>query len=228
VAEYIQASSRIGRTHVGFSLLIPTPQRRRDRYVVEVFDIFHRFLERMVQPAAIDRWAERAVLRVLPSFFQSAVCGALALGNLMSLSDTDKGKWKPLDHVSHVLDLHSKDKKAFEDHITAFIELAIGLTENFAPDGKEHYQRMVRETVRSFLDEMSTGPYRNTNLSEYFRNQNVLRRPMTSLRDVDEAGVIRMGSSDPNPKGKARLMSTEVIAVMDTIRYGTATAGERE
>src|SRR5206468_12318361 len=120
VAEYIQASSRVGRTHVGFCVLIPTPQRRRDRYVVEVFDEFHRFLERMVQPAAIDRWAEKAVLRVLPSFFQSAVCGAVSLGNLMTLPDDQKGKWKPLDHVSQVLDMHSKDKKAFEDRITDF------------------------------------------------------------------------------------------------------------
>ena len=31
IAEYIQASSRVGRTHVGFVMLIPTPQSRRDR-----------------------------------------------------------------------------------------------------------------------------------------------------------------------------------------------------
>ena len=29
IAEYIQASSRIGRIHVGFSLLVPTPQTRQ-------------------------------------------------------------------------------------------------------------------------------------------------------------------------------------------------------
>jgi hypothetical protein len=32
IAEYIQASSRVGRTHVGFVMLLPTPQNRRDRY----------------------------------------------------------------------------------------------------------------------------------------------------------------------------------------------------
>ena len=42
IAEYIQASSRVGRAHVGTSVLIPTPQQRRDRYVVEIHDIFHR------------------------------------------------------------------------------------------------------------------------------------------------------------------------------------------
>src|ERR1700730_5006992 len=50
IAEYIQASSRVGRTHVGFSLLIPTPQTRRDRFVVEVHESFHRLLERMIAP----------------------------------------------------------------------------------------------------------------------------------------------------------------------------------
>jgi hypothetical protein len=228
VAEYIQASSRIGRTHVGFSLLIPTPQRRRDRYVIEVFDIFHRFLERMVQPAAIDRWAERAVERVLPSFFQSAVCGAMALGRLMTLPDADKGKWSSLEHASQVLAVYNKDKVAFINRVCEFIELAIGLTDNFAPDGKGHYQRMVKEKVRLIMDELNTGPNRNTSLYAFFDSQAMLMRPMTSLRDVDEAGVIRKGSADTNPKGKPSLDHRQVMEIMDTIRKGTARAGETE
>jgi len=71
IAEYIQASSRVGRTHVGFVLLIPTPQNRRDRYVVETHDIFHRFLERMIAPPAVERWAENAIRRVLASLMQA-------------------------------------------------------------------------------------------------------------------------------------------------------------
>ena len=67
IAEYIQASSRVGRAHVGFVMLIPTPQNRRDRYVVETHDIFHRFLERMIAPPAVERWAENAIRRVMAS-----------------------------------------------------------------------------------------------------------------------------------------------------------------
>lgn len=70
ISELIQASSRVGRTHVGFSMLLPTPQSRRDRYIVEVHDIFNRFLEQMVAPAAIERWAANAIKRVMPSIFQ--------------------------------------------------------------------------------------------------------------------------------------------------------------
>lgn len=228
VAEYIQASSRVGRTHVGFSLLIPTPQRRRDRYVIEVFDIFHRFLERMVTPAAIDRWAERAVERVLPSFFQSAVCGAMALSRLLAAPDAEKGKVNSLDYASGVIALYNKDRLAFINEVCDFIELAIGLTQNFAPDGKAHYQKMVKEKVRAIMEELQMGANKNTSLKDFFESQSMLMRPMTSLRDVDEAGSIRKGSSDPNPKGKLILDHTQVIAVMDTIRKGTARAGETE
>src|SRR3546814_4518998 len=64
IAEYIQASSRVGRNHVGFSMLVPTPHSRRDRYVVETHDQFHRFLERMIPAPAVQRWAERAIRRI--------------------------------------------------------------------------------------------------------------------------------------------------------------------
>ncbi|MBY0440026.1 MAG: hypothetical protein K2W80_17735, partial [Burkholderiales bacterium] len=52
VAEYIQASSRVGRMHVGFVILIPTPQSKRDRYIVEAHQMYHRFLERMIAAPA--------------------------------------------------------------------------------------------------------------------------------------------------------------------------------
>ena len=59
IAEFIQASSRVGRLHVGFSFLIPTPHARRDRYIVETHDVFHRFLERMIAPPAITLGRKR-------------------------------------------------------------------------------------------------------------------------------------------------------------------------
>ena len=58
---------------------MPVPQRYRDRFVLEIHDIFHRFLERMILPAAVDRWAEKALVRVMPSFFQEYVCGMNAI-----------------------------------------------------------------------------------------------------------------------------------------------------
>ena len=77
IAEYIQASSRVGRNHVGFSMLVPTPHSRRDRYVVETDDQFHRFLERMIPAPAVQRWAESAIRRIIPSILQAYLCGVV-------------------------------------------------------------------------------------------------------------------------------------------------------
>jgi len=225
IAEYIQASSRVGRTHVGFVLLIPTPQRRRDRYIVEVFDIFHRFLERMVQPAAIDRWAEKAVKRVIPSIFQAAICGAISIGALLRLEDDKKGNWTSMDYCSRILDRYKSEKKVFEDSVVDFIELAIGLTDDFAPEGKEHYQRIVRDEVRSILEEMGEGTNRGTSLKDFFGQNNTLRKPMTSLRDVDQAGLICKSTRDPQG---GKLERENIIAIMETIRYGQAEVGDNE
>ncbi|MUI52282.1 helicase-related protein, partial [Pseudomonas aeruginosa] len=102
IAEYIQASSRVGRTHIGFVVLVPTPQRRRDRHIVHVFDIFHRFLERMVQPAAIDRWAERAVERVFPSLLQAYLLGVVPSCELIRLPEADKSKMPDFSVIPNV------------------------------------------------------------------------------------------------------------------------------
>jgi hypothetical protein len=133
IAEYIQASSRVGRTHIGFVVLVPTPQRRRDRHIVHVFDIFHRFLERMVQPAAIDRWAERAVERVFPSLLQAYLLGVVPSSELIRLPVDEKGKTPDFSYIPNVRKEFNARGDAFIGEIAKFIELAIGLRDAFAP-----------------------------------------------------------------------------------------------
>ena len=103
IAEYIQASSRVGRTHVGFSLLVPTPHSRRDRYVIETHDQFHRFLERMIPPPAVQRWAERAIRRAMPSILQAFLCGVVEqeLFALPPLTRAQLGPSPPLRPSRH-------------------------------------------------------------------------------------------------------------------------------
>ena len=56
-------------------MLVPTPQTRRDRFVVEVHESFHRLLERMISPPAVERWADRAIERTIPSLVQTWLAG---------------------------------------------------------------------------------------------------------------------------------------------------------
>lgn len=221
IAEYIQASSRVGRTHIGFVVLVPTPQRRRDRHIVHVFDIFHRFLERMVQPAAIDRWAERAVERVFPSLLQAYLLGVVPSRELIRLPEDEKGRTPDFSFIPNVRKEVNSRGDAFIDEINKFIELAIGLRSTYSPEGEEHYRARIDHRTRDLItNAWSSGVWGSGTVDGYFKAQtDVMLKPMTSLRDVDQGGVIQASTLDAGGKAQAH---REVLLVMDLVRHGVA------
>jgi hypothetical protein len=199
IAEYIQASSRVGRTHVGFSLLVPVPQRYRDRFVLEVHDIFHRFLERMILPAAVDRWAEKALIRVMPSFFQEFVCGVQAIELLCGASEANKSRSPTFAMAPDVRDYINvaTNFSAVEE----FMQRALGLHVSPAPQGKSYYQALLKDQLSRYQGDMSTARLvSGTRLNQFFALRDALLRPMTSLRDVDLPGVIYESRFDASSK----------------------------
>lgn len=199
IAEYIQASSRVGRTHVGFSLLVPVPQRYRDRFVLEIHDIFHRFLERMILPAAVDRWAEKALVRVMPSFFQEYVCGMNAIEHLCAADDDKKRNSPTFAMAPDVRDFLAvpANMKATE----AFMEKALGLPFSPSPEGKNYYRSLLKSQLTHYQQDLGVDRLVNaTHLVKFFAARNSLLRPMTSLRDVDQPGLIRESCIDASSK----------------------------
>jgi hypothetical protein len=227
IAEYIQASSRVGRTHIGFVLLIPTPQRRRDRYIVEVFDVFHRFLERMVQPAAIDRWADKAIERVFPSLLQAYLCGIVPSAELITAPLDKKKDVLANDSVPDIVRLYRRGELDFVRRVTEFIELAVGLRPEYCPEGTEHYRMMIARKVEQLLKQWSSSSlYASSPLRTYFRDQrDPMMKPMTSLRDVDQGGEIHMAAKDHNGQ---RQEPAAVRDVMDLVRHGVAEFDDEE
>ncbi|MDP9084562.1 MAG: helicase [Pseudomonadota bacterium] len=218
IAEYIQASSRVGRTHVGFCLLIPTPQRRRDRYIVEVFDMFHRFLERMVQPASIDRWAQKAVERVFPSVFQAYFCGVLSSSAQLIALKTGVAptEYTVVGRLKQLL----RDRPESKQRFLGFAQRAIGLTERYDPAARPFYENLL---ARLFNDLVSvwTEADAQSALSDYFGSLvDFRRKPMTSLRDVEEAGRIHVAGYDLNNRKMSQPAAVKAMALM---RSGTVT-----
>jgi hypothetical protein len=220
VAEYIQASSRIGRKFIGFSLLIPTPQRRRDRYIVEVHDIYHRFLERMILPASIDRWAEAALGRCIPSFFQAFMAGALAVQAFAKAPDADKYSVPTYAQVSDIKQELVKDRLALTDRIVEFIGRAAGLARKlYIPYGADYYEGKIKADVKAIADDLQGASYETSMLRNYFEYQGPLKRPMTSLRDVDKPGDIWADWRDL--KGTKKLNREDIAKVMKFLRRGS-------
>jgi hypothetical protein len=66
VADYIQATSRSGRAHVGFVVTVFDAFSRRERSTFTNFFSFHRFLDRMVEPVPVNKYARFGADRTLP------------------------------------------------------------------------------------------------------------------------------------------------------------------
>lgn len=205
IAEYIQASSRVGRTHVGFSLLVPTPHSRRDRYVIETHDQFHRFLERMIPPPAVQRWAERAIRRAMPSIMQAYLCG-LVEQEIFSSCGADKSTARTFSTAAAIktwADRHVGGNPGAIRAATEFALEAIGVEgrgrrHTGAPTHAEHYRRFVEDRVREILS-LFTQRSDSSKLSNFWESRQTrdMRKPMMSLRDVDAGGVILGATRDP-------------------------------
>jgi len=66
-AEYIQSSSRVGRSFPGSVFVCFNPARERDQSHYHLFEKYHEFLDRLVEPVPINRWSHFSVRRTLPS-----------------------------------------------------------------------------------------------------------------------------------------------------------------
>jgi hypothetical protein len=77
-AEYIQASSRVGRSHVGMVFACLHPVRERDQSHYAYFMKFHEFLGQLVEPVAINRWSKFSVNRTLPGLFMGVLLQLVA------------------------------------------------------------------------------------------------------------------------------------------------------
>lgn len=68
-AEYIQSSSRVGREHPGLVLLCFNPSRERDQSHYHMFNKYHEFLDRLVEPVPVNRWSQNSVKKTIAGMF---------------------------------------------------------------------------------------------------------------------------------------------------------------
>jgi hypothetical protein len=179
VAEYIQASARVGRRYPGISIFVPTPQSERDRSIFDRFAKFHQYLDRLVDPAAVTRWPEPAMRRTLPG---------LLCGYLMGVASSQLGR--PLATVEAVRDSQG-DVNAdalSQDAIVKWMVEAYGCKHAPSPEYEERLTRDVKNRFSSVVN-MSPQGGRPHALNMHLESMN-------SLRDVDEPAFIRIANSD--------------------------------
>ncbi len=171
-AEYIQASSRVARSHVGLVFMCMHPARERDRSHYTYFNKYHEYLGQLVEPVAINRWATYSIDRTLPGLFMAVLLQLLAYRQ----DTVSPGKYYRREHVA---------KEINARRIT---------TVDFVPLLKEAYQRYVQEgidldmlnqKIENQVDDFlynKIAPAVTGFVSEALEPH----KPMRSLRDVDE------------------------------------------
>ena len=192
VAEYIQASARVGRRFPGISIFVPTPQSERDRSIFDRFAKFHQYLDRLVDPAAVTRWPEPAMRRTLPG---------MLCGYLMGVASSSLNR--PLATVEAIHDAHGDPNAAAltQDEVVKWIVAAYGC--EHAPSPQKYQESLTREVKNKFSSIVNTPKQRGR-----ARALGAFLDAMNSLRDVDEPADIRIGNSE-EAKALKRLIDVQ-------------------
>jgi hypothetical protein len=179
-AEYIQASSRVGRTHVGLAFVCLHPARERDRSHFAYFSKYHEYVGKLVEPVAINRWAKFSVERTLPGLFMATLLQVIANEsgvpnpNLFTILD-------PVKQRITSGDLQSR-------HFLGILEESY-LVAAPANATEKSVREEIRRRVDIYLDQIVSA-----DSSEKFVSGAITPRAMMSLRDTDEAIPIELDS----------------------------------
>jgi hypothetical protein len=96
IAEYIQASSRIGRSTKGLAITLFTPNRAREKSYFEHFKSFHQTFYKAVEPLSVTPFTENTIDKMLSSilitFVRQYYPGELNRNNQAQFFTKDKIK----------------------------------------------------------------------------------------------------------------------------------------
>jgi hypothetical protein len=189
MAEYIQASSRVGRRYVGVVFMIFNAVRERDRSHFRYHGKFHEYLDRMVEPVAINRWSRYAARKTLPGVLMAEI---LQVGN--------RDYWEAGRAPAHLHDLtrmqqalRPVDSGGLESvHAVALLE-AMGEAYHTDREEAEELRRELDERVPSAVSSIRAagaaasaalgGRPRYRGTADYLGLEYA---PMVSLRDIAE------------------------------------------
>lgn len=177
-ADYIQASSRSGRRHVGLVLAVLASYSLRASSIYNRFTEYHQHLERLVSPVSVNRFAKYAATRTAPGVFAGLLLGWY--GPLARNAQFGKR-----NVANELLSPGSQTKLPFQvtrDQLLEAMEAAYALRQQTYPDGLELAMlEVLEELTDRFL--YAVRGSRQDKLVDVLQP-----KPMTSLRDVD-AGV---------------------------------------
>jgi hypothetical protein len=195
VADYVQASSRSGRSNVGLVIVGYDNRRARERSFYEYFLPYHSFLNRLITPVPVNRFAKFAAERTVPGVMSALIIQAYNRERLDRAGHDAATVLPSLTQGREFAKWWLSADSPTEDEFLARTLRAVGVDKTITePDGsggvrirrvfdpimeeslREDVTTVFRRQLERLLD--STG---NAQTSMRFRPP-----PLTSFRDVDE------------------------------------------
>ncbi len=198
VAQYVQSSSRSGRSLVGLIVVSFDRRSARQRSFFQYFLKYHEFIDRLIAPVPVNRFARFAVTRTAPG-----IIAALLL-HVFGRQRLDRAGLSAQRTTPKTLRIGNQARRWFadagppDDKIAALRELvsqALGIGMRVvAPNGADGFasvpvfeQRIENALAADVNDEVDKQ-------LEHLRNpgatgstpERMRPRPLTSFRDVDE------------------------------------------
>lgn len=174
-ADYIQASSRSGRRHVGLILATLASYSLRASSIYNRFTEYHRHLERLVSPVSVNRFAKFAAQRTSPGVFVGLLLGRYGA----ILHNHQLGKRRIAAEFLNPNATSQLPMQIGRHEIDQAVREAYALDRLTYPEGLELRMRQILgDQVEQFLHLI--GGSRKDKIAEVLHPS-----PMTSLRDVD-------------------------------------------
>ncbi|WP_028782231.1 helicase C-terminal domain-containing protein [Thalassobacillus devorans] len=193
-AEYIQASSRSARSHVGIVLVSFRPNDLRERSQYQFFMQNHEFMDRLVDPVPINRHSLKAVERSLPGLLSGILLNIHSQNHNKTIYNC--GLFR--DYVA----LNTSGNNSVRLHLIEQLKRIYGTDNDYftlAAKTKVNVlvEQLFKEKEHLLLTKSSTIK---------LKDEQALN-PITSFRDIEEGIELRMDTETSHILRNASLVS---------------------
>lgn len=186
-AEYIQATSRVGRSNPGMVIVLLHMMRSRDKSHYEQFQTYHQALNRMVEPTSVTPYACRTLDKALHAVFVILIrhkCPWLRKNREAAMFRQDNASVQQIKE--ELLDMMMTRSSETVKYAEAILDDFMELWHEAAVNRNSHFQYQLLNKSENDTDAL---------LIPAERSANALFPPtMNSMRNVDtQSGVFMKG-----------------------------------
>lgn len=181
VAEYVQASSRTGRSHVGSIFTVFRWRNRRDVSMFEHFHETHERLYQMVQPVPVNRVSAASIERTATGLLASVVYNLFG----PRLFDAKRVRFQAAKEVMKALENKDLLESEIIEKISSAYFLGYDMMDTYRAAVEDQLERVIKRQLR----QLPTKP-------DWSFHRRLDPRPVSSLREVGEQIPFGMSPKD--------------------------------